>query len=110
MFKNYSKGVYTSVKKWFMKKDLGKQIVLLALIAFMFISGGVALWVATLRIPDLQSFQEHILSGSTKIYDKTGQVLLYDLNQDVRQQVIDFEKISPNIKKATIAIEDEKFY
>ncbi|MBX4198054.1 PBP1A family penicillin-binding protein [Candidatus Parcubacteria bacterium] len=95
---------------WFKSKDLRKQIILVVLIAFMFISGLVALWVATLRIPDLQSFEDKILSGSTKIYDRTGEVLLYDLNQDVKQQVVPFEKISPNIKEATIAIEDEQFY
>jgi membrane peptidoglycan carboxypeptidase len=69
----------------------------------------VALWVATLRIPDLQSFQQKILTGSTKIYDKTGEIVLFDLNQNVKQQVVPFDQISDNIKKATIAIEDEDF-
>lgn len=93
-----------------MKKELGKQIIFGGLIIFMIVSGGVALWVATLRIPDMQSFQDKILAGSTKLYDKTGEVLLYDLNKDVKQQVVPYDEISQKIKNATIAIEDEGFY
>ena len=47
---------------------------------------------------------------STKIYDKTGEVLLYDMHQDVRRTVVPLDQISDYVKKATISIEDSGFY
>ena len=68
------------------------------------------IWVSTLKIPDLSSFEERRVLQSTKIYDRTGEVLLYDLHQDVRRTVVPFENINRNLKNASIAIEDDQFY
>ena len=68
------------------------------------------IWVSTLKIPDLSSFEERRILQSTKIYDRTGEILLYDLHQDVRRTVVPFENISRHVKNATIAIEDDQFY
>lgn len=95
---------------WLFSKRFWKNAVLTVIIGFLFVTGIVMLWVASLRIPDLASFEEKVLAGSTRIYDKTGEILLYDLNQDVRRQVVPFSEISQHAKNATIAIEDEKFY
>ena len=45
-----------------------------------------------------------------KIYDRTGQVLLYDYNRDAKRDVVPLTAISPNAIQATIAIEDSSFY
>jgi 1A family penicillin-binding protein len=82
----------------------------LAVSAFFVLGGLFSLWVATLEIPTLDSFSERRISESTKIYDATGETILYDVNQDVQRTVIPFAEISPNIKNATIAIEDQEFY
>jgi 1A family penicillin-binding protein len=95
---------------WFLKKQGWKKVVLIAVAAFLVICGLMAIWIATLQIPDLGSFQNHVLAGSTKIYDRTGETLLYDLNRDAKQQVVPFDQISPYLKDATIAIEDQDFY
>ncbi len=97
-------------KRWFMKKEFWVQAAVAAVILFFVVSGGIILWVATLRIPDLNSFENKIISGSTKLYDRTGEVLLYDVNKDVKQEVVAFDQISPYVKNATIAIEDDEFY
>ncbi len=102
--------VVTKVKKWFMKKQFWAQIAIILIVGFLIVTGMTALWVATLRIPDLQSFQDKALAESTKIYDRTGEILLYDTNSDVRRQVVPFDEISPYIKNATVAIEDDTFY
>ncbi len=73
-------------------------------------AGIFVLWVATLKIPDLNSFETRKKLESTKIYDRTGEILLYDVHQDIRRTVVPFEEISDNLKKATVAIEDENFY
>lgn len=71
---------------------------------------GLLIWVSTLEIPDLSSFEDRRILQSTKLYDRTGEILLYDLHQDVKRTIVPFENISRNIKNATVAIEDERFY
>jgi 1A family penicillin-binding protein len=73
-------------------------------------AAGLFVWISTLEIPDLSSFAERRVLQSTKIYDRTGEVLLYDLHQDVKRTVVPFENISRHIKNATVAIEDDRFY
>ncbi len=92
-----------------------KKEFLFDLFIFCFAGGillvaGLLIWIATLDIPDLSSFDERRILQSTKIYDRTGEVLLYDLHQDVRRTVIPFDEMPESIKEATIAIEDDQFY
>lgn len=74
------------------------------------ISGILFLWISTLEIPDLSSFEQRRIQQSTKIFDRTGEILLYDLHQDVKRTIVPFEDISSHIKNATVAIEDDTFY
>ncbi len=67
-------------------------------------------WVATLRLPDFNDFENRKIANSTKIYDKTGKVLLYNLHDNIKRTQVKSEDISDNIKRATIAIEDRDFY
>ncbi len=83
-------------------------IVLFAL--GILLSAVFLIWVSTLKIPDLSAFEERRVLQSTKIYDRTGEILLYDLHQDVKRTVVPFEDISRNVKNASIAIEDDEFY
>jgi 1A family penicillin-binding protein len=86
--------------------DIGIFIVATGIIA----AAGLLLWVSTLEIPDLSAFEERRVLQSTKIYDRTGEILLYDLHQDVRRTIVPFDTISRHLKNATIAIEDDQFY
>lgn len=79
-------------------------------VLFLIGTGTIIVWVATLDIPDLSSFEERKVQQSTKIYDRTGEILLYDLHQDVRRTIVPFESISRHLKNATIAIEDDTFF
>ncbi len=81
-------------------------LLVLGLVAF----GAILVWVSTMDIPDLSSFEQRRVLQSTKIYDRTGEILLYDLHQDVRRTLIPYEDISINIKNATVAIEDDSFF
>lgn len=91
-----------------------KEIVIDGLIfmfaAFIIVVAGLLVWISTLEIPDLSAFEERRVLQSTKIYDRTGETVLYDLNQDVRRTIVPFEEMSRNIKNATVAIEDDQFY
>ncbi|MSR87797.1 MAG: hypothetical protein EXS69_01355 [Candidatus Zambryskibacteria bacterium] len=84
---------------------------LLAIMAIaLFASGMFVLWMASLRIPAMESLLERRMDGSTKIYDRTGEILLYDFSPDVKRDVVPLDKVSTYAKNATIAIEDKNFY
>lgn len=74
------------------------------------VAGGIFIVVAFTPAPDISSFGSRQIDQSTKIYDRTGQVLLYDYNRDAKRDVIPFSDISPNTINATIAIEDSSFF
>jgi 1A family penicillin-binding protein len=97
---------------WFKKnwKEIIIDLFLFGFVAGLVAVAAVLVWVSTLEIPDLSTFDERRVLQSTKIYDRTGEVLLYDLNQDVRRTIVPFEDISRHIKNATVAIEDDQFY
>ena len=75
-----------------------------------FVLGGLLLAVAVTPVPDTDSFASRQIDQSTKIYDRTGQILLYDYNRDAKREIVPIADISPNIINATIAIEDSSFY
>ncbi len=100
-------------KKLKILHNFGHLIVDFFIVVFvlgLLTAGGVFIWIATLEIPDLSAFEERRILQSTKIYDRTGEVLLYDLHQDVKRTIVPFEDISYQIKNATVAIEDDQFY
>lgn len=95
------------------KKKLHRHIksgLVIAISGIFILIGFVALWVATLEMPDLDSFQNRKLTESTKIYDRTGTILLYDTGKDAKRTAVPLDAISPFVQKATIAIEDSNFY
>lgn len=75
-----------------------------------FLVGGVLVLVALTPVPDIGSFVARQVDQSTKIYDRTGQILLYDYNRDAKRNVIPLSAISPHTINATLAIEDSSFY
>lgn len=87
-----------------------KNIVLLLAAGFFLFLGGTAVWAVTIRLPDLSNFEARKIANSSKIVDRTGEVVLYDIHQSVRRTEIPLAEMGENIKNATIAIEDENFY
>jgi penicillin-binding protein 1C len=68
------------------------------------------MWLSSLKIPDFKSFDERKVQNSIKIYDRTGEILLYDLHRDTKRTDITSDAMGINIKNATVAIEDSEFY
>lgn len=94
-------------KNW---KDILIDIAIFGFAIGVLVGAAVLIWVSTLEIPDLSAFDERRVLQSTKIFDRTGEVLLYDLHQDVRRTIIPLKNMSRHIKNATVAIEDDQFY
>lgn len=97
------------IKKLFRKENI-KKLALATLIGFFLIIGSLLLWFSTIELPDLNNFENRVISESTKIYDRTGKVVLFDVHGSVRRTVVPLDQISDYIKWATIAIEDKNFY
>lgn len=106
------KRYYTKARRWVQnnwKDGLIDGLIIVAVGGFLLL-GGLFVWISSLDIPDLSAFEQRRVVQSTKIFDRTGEVLLYDLHQDIRRTVIPFADISYHIKNATVAIEDDQFY
>lgn len=109
--KRFFKKVLRKIVRFTEKRKVLLTNILIAAMVVVIIGGGAfLLWAATLKTPDLNSFDSRLAGLSTKIYDRTGNVLLYDVNQAVRRTVVPFNDISPYLKNATISIEDADFY
>ena len=78
----------------------------LALIASAFF----VVWIATIKLPDFSDFENRKIANSTKIYDRTGKVVLYNIHENIKRSVVSSDQISNNIKEAAVAIEDSHFY
>lgn len=61
-------------------------------------------------LPRPEKFTEREFSQSTKIFDRTGETLLYELYGEEKREVIPLNDMSSYIKNAVVAVEDAKFY
>ncbi|MFA5130546.1 MAG: PBP1A family penicillin-binding protein [Patescibacteria group bacterium] len=61
-------------------------------------------------LPDPNTLLQRTVAQSTKIYDKTGQTLLYEIHGDEKRTLVKLEDIPDIMKFATVAIEDKNFY
>ncbi len=91
-------------------KHLLRNLVFAVLGICFFTFGTIVIWVSTIKLPDFSSFDNRKEVNSTKVYDRTGNVVLYDLGGDVHRTTISTSDMGANIKNATIAIEDSGFY
>ncbi len=71
---------------------------------------GILLFFVLRDLPDPSQLAERSVAQSTKIYDRTGTVVLYDVHGDEKRTVVPFEKLPIYLKQAAIAIEDTAFY
>jgi membrane peptidoglycan carboxypeptidase len=74
------------------------------------IFGLLLIRIATLKVPTLDNFADRNVASSTKIYDKTGTVVLYDVHANIKRTVVTGDQIPQTMKNAVIAIEDRNFY
>jgi len=61
-------------------------------------------------LPDPSDLDKRILPQSTKIYDRTGEKLLFEIHGEEQRTFVTLDDIPDYVKRATIAIEDKAFY
>lgn len=90
-----------------------KKIILLTvgglILAGILISLIVVAWISR-GLPDPNQLIERELAQSTKIFDRTGQEVLYEIHGEEKRTIVPLDEIPDHIKWATIAIEDKNFY
>ncbi len=83
--------------------------ILLVITIIVAISTGGFFYV-TYNLPNAEEITQRKVVESTKIYDRTGQVLLHEIHGEEKRTVIPFEQIPDFVKYATVGIEDNAFY
>ncbi len=104
--KSRRKGFYLS------KRHVLLSIFLIIFTSVIFLAAVLSIYAAILikDLPSPQQLTARRVSESTKLYDRTGKVLLYEIHGEEKRTVIPFEEIPEFLKKATLAAEDANFY
>ena len=85
------------------------KLGLLGAVAAFILGTGLVIWISK-DLPDPNKLRDRQVVQSTKIYDRTGTHLLYEVYQDQKRTVVELSQIAPSAVQATIAIEDKDFY
>jgi 1A family penicillin-binding protein len=97
-------------RKKILRKKLLRELILsfaaLGIIAIALIIS----WIANMQLPDFNNFENRSVANSTKIYDRTGKIVLYSIYDNIRRTEVPISEMSPFIQQATISIEDAYFY
>lgn len=83
---------------------LGLAVALVAVIAAL----SSAVILRALPNPD-ELFERRVIQ-STKIYDRSGSILLWEIHGEERRTVVPLAEIPPAVKNATVSIEDAGFW
>lgn len=68
-----------------------------------------AAWI-TSDLPDPNRLQDRVITESTKMYDRTGKHLIYEVFDEKKRTVIEVTELPRYAVDATLAIEDLHFY
>ncbi len=105
---NKEKSFFSNIKNWLFSKNtlvLGTY----ALLTFVILGIITVLWLSR-GLPEPNKLLDREVAESTKIYDRTGEVILYDIHGDEKRTLITLQDIPQSVRDATIAIEDKDFY
>jgi len=90
------------------KKVLFFKLIKLGLICLVLVVILVA-WLSR-DLPNPNQLINREIVQSTKIYDRTGENILYEIHGDQKRTLISLSDLPEYVKKAPIAIEDKNFY
>lgn len=74
------------------------------------VAGGlVGLAVSFRNLPDVRVLRNYTPSETSYVYDAKG-ALLDSVHDEANRKVVDFDEVSPHLKRAVLAIEDSYYY
>lgn len=89
-------------------KNVWRYLGYAALAGFIFVVGIFLYFAKDLPSPD--KLNSRVVAESTKIYDRTGDHLLYEVHGEEKRTQIPFSEMPESLRYATIALEDQGFY
>ncbi len=95
-----------------LKKNLrqyGGTIIISGVLAGSIAAISLFAWAAR-DLPDPNNINERNVPQTTRIFDRTGKIVLYEVHGAQKRTVVNLDQISDYLKKATIAAEDKDFY
>lgn len=95
-------------KKRNLKQKLFLIIVIMAALGLL--SALILLAWISRDLPKPNQLIDREVAQSTKIYDRSGEHILYEIHGEEKRTLISLEEIPDNVKHATVAIEDKNFY
>lgn len=101
-------GLGAAIRKRLTWKRVLGTAAILGVILFSLLTMYVA-WVSR-DLPDPNNLANREVAQSTKIYDRTGKHLLYEIFSEKKRTVVELQDIPSNAINAAIAVEDSKFY
>ena len=88
----------------------GGTLLALAMLTSSIVAGGlVGLAISFRNLPDVRQLRSFVPTETTHIYDVKGK-LLTSIHGEANREVVPLEKISPHLKRAVLAMEDDHFY
>lgn len=91
-------------------KVTGGTLLGITMLTSSVIAGGlVGLAISFRNLPDVRVLRGYTPSETTHIYDIKGKQLA-SIHGEANREVVPLDKISPHLKRATLAIEDSYFY
>ena len=91
-------------------KATGGTVLGITMIASSLIAGGLAGLAFSFRnLPDVRTLRSYVPSETSYIYDVKGR-LLNSMHGEANRELASLEQISPELKRAVIAVEDSNFY
>lgn len=94
------------------KSPIGPKILKFfkySIIAGIILLAGLTAWTAK-DLPDINDLKSRKVSQSTKIFDRTGNHLLYEIFADQRRTIVELSDIPKDLINGAIATEDTQFY
>lgn len=91
-------------------KSTGGTILGITMLTSSIVAGGlVGLAVSFRNLPDVRSLRGYVPTETSYIYDIKGKQLA-SIHGEANREIVPLNNISPNLKRAVLAIEDSHFY
>ena len=104
--RKYSQKTYRKKKKWPL---ISLKILGIIFLILFFLGIGVFIYFIK-DLPRPEKFSEGSIAQSTKIYNRDGKVLLYEIYGEEKRTLVSLSEIPDFLKWAVVSVEDKNFF